>query len=152
MIVRGGKHLLDIFIKLVQTGYLGAPVEDLLQAYVEKRGGNLPQIKFDPEAARVEHHPSFKLPNFKVDNSFGYNLPHGIGSLLGPGVRERLALTRNFYRRFNAIEAAYRIETGRPRERLLLEREQADYYEQHPEKLPSGTYDRVDISEDEEFE
>ena len=130
MIVRGGKDLLEIFIKLVQTDYLGAPRQDLLQEYLKEHGGGLPTIQFDLDTVRVDHHPRFNRP-FKVDNSFGFILPHGIGSLLGPDAKDRFALTRNFYKRFNAIEEAYRNETGLPREKLLLEREEVANYEEY---------------------
>lgn len=112
MIVRGGTDLAEIFVKLVQTDYLGPPREDLLQEYLKQHGGGLPTIQFDLETVRVDHHPRFNRPTFKVDNSFGFILPHGIGSLLGPDAKERLALTRSFCKRFDAIKEANRVESG----------------------------------------
>lgn len=47
--------------------------------------------------------------------------------------------------RFNSIEQVLREVEGIPQEKLWLESEQAEFFERHPEKLPSTGNDHPDI-------
>lgn len=112
--------------------------------------GTLPEIQSDLKTVRADHYLEFKHPNFKAQ-LFRVYLATWYGLFFRSGCKTPPGTYRNFDRRSNAIEEAYHVEPALPSERLLLQREQEDCYEQYPERLPSGTYDRVGVTEVKEF-
>ncbi|OJJ84396.1 uncharacterized protein ASPGLDRAFT_58090 [Aspergillus glaucus CBS 516.65] len=72
--------------------------------------------------------------------TFGFWLPHG---LEGTDNVRFAAQVHQCKERFNKIEEAFREVEGVPREKLWLESEQAEVFEQHPELLPGDENDTL---------
>lgn len=96
MIARGGSSLLEIFLMLAQSGYLGAVNGEVLSQTLGKNDGRLPTLAQDVNDSRSELAERKVPPHHR---SFGFILPHGPGSSTGkPHLAQRRALLLGRFR------------------------------------------------------
>lgn len=131
MIVRSGANLPELFETIHTSKFLGECQRDEYQMF----------MKMNPDA-EISQSPRERECNSNDGNqTFGFWLPHG----LTPDDKIFAEQIRACQERFNQIERGFRESENLPVDKLWLEVEQVDFFEQNPELLPGAGHDHPEV-------
>ena len=133
MIVRSGVDIENPFETIQASRFLGVCDEECFNLFKLRPDATVTQNPREGESNRPVDEP--QLCNFSLW------LPHGLDA-----EKEIFAQQlRDCKQRFNAIEAAFREVKGIPKDKLWLEKAQAEFFEQNQDLLPGINNDFPNI-------
>jgi hypothetical protein len=139
MIVRSGAELNKLFSTIDYCGFLGQPKLEGLELFNLEYPDVI--INQSPREREGKMRPDWTVD--PADNVFGFWLPHGMN---GENDEIFVSQIRQCTQRFNMIEAAFRKVECIPQEHLWLESEQAEFFENNPDKLSGSKNDHPDVT------
>lgn len=131
MIVRGARNLREVLFRIDQSEFLGPIEESLLRQSLARHGGQIPLVQHNLNDSR-DNLVAGAVP--RGSHSFGFFLPHGLSHANADFLYTNALSTVR--RSFNAVEEAFRVQFNLTKASIMLESEQAEFYEDHPERLP----------------
>ncbi|KAI9928650.1 hypothetical protein ASPWEDRAFT_180237 [Aspergillus wentii DTO 134E9] len=142
MIVRSGAELEKLLDTIHASRFLGECLPEELELFKKMHPEGTANLLLNPRERERERHerPCADYSIMPKDNIFGFWLPHGLRSE---------TLSTHIYQckeRFNNIERVFREVECISKDKLWLEAEQADFFDQNQGLLPGGDNDYPDIN------